>query len=1120
MDKKIAFLLVALLIPWIAHASNSLEISTPGTNIGISTVSPNNTLGINGGVAVGSYSYTNTTAPTNGAIIQGNVGIGSPTPGQQLDVSGTVRGTNFTAGAGGITLGGVTINSWSGSGQWASNGNNIYNSNSGNVGIGSSTPAQKLLVDGGGIAAELVNKGYEEVFPQPAALITDGQNEIQSLAVWMNKLYVGYFINSGNSGDSDHDQAPIYVTDGNTLTPYFNMGIGPSFLAPSYLYPYGGELYAGSQTGYYNTTIGDVGNDATGCIWKTNSQGTVSNLLEFPGTKFTSTTSKVTFPTTVHNQISGSTAYSVEFYGRIDDMGRGSAGNGKIFYKLNGTTAGVSFQLYSTTPAPYYANTPNYGLTVSIDEGGTTKTTTTTSTAFQIGLNHDFIFSWTSGSAPHIYVDGVEASYSSTTPVTTPSNDTSVNAVLGNNSSGTAGFSGSFRRLNIWNNYALTSSDATSLSGGGSAAQSPTGSYLFTEGTGTATADSSGNGNTATIVSPVYWNTNLMDVVYCPGDWNLTAFQAFKGNLYASSSYVKGTITKYNPITNTGTNVYTGSGGYTAVNYMFVHNGILFASIAGNLGGIKHEIVSSPDGVTWTVEASGLNASGSNFGEYLGKLMVGENVSVIDFRNDSTGTWYSVSNNLPASNLQWSLIPYNGYLLSDATQGGGAQFYKSFDGVHWTTDYTINDSTQTEPYIAANYNGSVYFGLGFTTNTSANLWRKTDSVGEQTDYINTFLNRMSKYNYNGYNYPDDPSSLAISSPVVFASNVGIGTANGSGALVVSGNVGIGTSLPNNIVDVEGSTNGGLQEILENNSTGTSADASFEVANTGYQFEKLNLDLPSPTNTGTTIGRNNNEIAFLTEQFVSTPSLAGNGRDIGVINLNPRDFYIVQGGHYATGFASTENLTLSGETGNLGLKDTLPQYSMSLGGNTAGTIGMERETTATTGGNALTINAGGGTASGAIVSINPTPTAAGTAYYYGDILNITGCGGSGGQVAVRSLTVNYSTNPVAEFKLLSPGKGYSVSTGCSTSGGHGTGATVSITAVNTSSNVNGGNLTLSSGVSVGTGTSNAYIQVYPGNVGTSTSDNSPITALTVIGSSGNVGIGSAKPRDRSWTLLVQ
>jgi hypothetical protein len=98
-------------------------------NVGIGTETPINKLDVEGSVAVGAgYSGANT-APTNGMIIEGNVGIGTETPINKLDVEGGVA-----VGAG-----------YSGANTAPTNGMIIE----GNVGIGNNDPQAKLEVGDG-----------------------------------------------------------------------------------------------------------------------------------------------------------------------------------------------------------------------------------------------------------------------------------------------------------------------------------------------------------------------------------------------------------------------------------------------------------------------------------------------------------------------------------------------------------------------------------------------------------------------------------------------------------------------------------------------------------------------------------------------------------------------------------------------------------------------------------------------------------------------------------------------------------------------------------------------------------------------------------------------------------
>ena len=84
----------------------------PAQNVGIGVSSPKSMLSVNGttssgGLAIGDSSYTSTTgtiAPTNGALIEGNVGIGLTAPQVPLPVDGSIW----------VAPGGITGAFWAG----------------------------------------------------------------------------------------------------------------------------------------------------------------------------------------------------------------------------------------------------------------------------------------------------------------------------------------------------------------------------------------------------------------------------------------------------------------------------------------------------------------------------------------------------------------------------------------------------------------------------------------------------------------------------------------------------------------------------------------------------------------------------------------------------------------------------------------------------------------------------------------------------------------------------------------------------------------------------------------------------------------------------------------------
>ena len=124
--------------------------------VGIGTITPGYQLDVQGGSInssgglciagdcktawsqVGGGTSQWTTSGTTINYSTGNVGIGVASPGTKLDVNGAVNATSFTIGGTAIT-----------SSQWSSSGSTI-NYSGGNVGINNSTPLAKLHVTGVG----------------------------------------------------------------------------------------------------------------------------------------------------------------------------------------------------------------------------------------------------------------------------------------------------------------------------------------------------------------------------------------------------------------------------------------------------------------------------------------------------------------------------------------------------------------------------------------------------------------------------------------------------------------------------------------------------------------------------------------------------------------------------------------------------------------------------------------------------------------------------------------------------------------------------------------------------------------------------------------------------------
>ena len=126
----------------VTDASERLTVLANG-NVGIGTTAPSEKLEVDGNTKATSF------IKDGGTSTQYLMADGSVTSGAGGGVTKIIAGTNVTISPVGGT-GDVTINASGGSGSsnWTLTGNDIYNSNSGNIGIGTASPSEKLEVDG------------------------------------------------------------------------------------------------------------------------------------------------------------------------------------------------------------------------------------------------------------------------------------------------------------------------------------------------------------------------------------------------------------------------------------------------------------------------------------------------------------------------------------------------------------------------------------------------------------------------------------------------------------------------------------------------------------------------------------------------------------------------------------------------------------------------------------------------------------------------------------------------------------------------------------------------------------------------------------------------------------
>ena len=315
--------------------------------------------------------------------------------------------------------------------------------------------------------------------------------------------------------------------------------------------------------------------------------------------------------------------------------------------------------------------------------------------------------------------------------------------------------------------------------------------------------------------------------------------------------------------------------------------------------------------------------------------------------------------------------------------------------------------------------------------------------------------------------------IALSLALIFVAHPAL--ASTSTLYTNSTSVGVGTTTPLNALEVYDGVIEGAQLAI-----GTTSTDGLLLANTTAATSSVQQYSPRVHFSGQGWKTNSTASSQSVDMIEEVQPVSGASAPTGNLVWSNS----INGGSYSALMALTSG-------GYLGIGTTSPTNILSLAGQSAQEIWMEREYTASTAGNNLTLSAGGATSGGSnllggnLILSSGITTGTGTSSVQFQAYPAAASSGSGDNSAITAATLSASGS-------ASSGQG-TLATTIQSTGGSGT-------------DKNGGALTLASGVSTGTGSSNINFNVYGAAGSSSSTVNSPTTAMTILGN-GNVGIGT-------------
>ena len=306
-------LIVQLAFLVAPHAAYAVGTADGYVSVG-TTTNPTSEFGVYGGATIGS-SYNNILAPTNGLLVQGNVGIGTTSPSaplhiiadttaqegiriqrpgvptQYLALNEQNNGSHQIQAYGDKSLGITNYSTNYGIQFYVNNGTNgaLTIGKTGFIGIGSTSPQSLLDVESSGtVIFNNSSVGIGTTAPQSKLHIQSGEVQVGSSGATCSAANAGAISYASGALSYCNGSAWTSTASGNGSTGYDALWTSPTAIGTGLIYESGGKVGIGTASptralesysttyGYTGIFYGNSGGAAAVALGGVNGVGTVS----------------------------------------------------------------------------------------------------------------------------------------------------------------------------------------------------------------------------------------------------------------------------------------------------------------------------------------------------------------------------------------------------------------------------------------------------------------------------------------------------------------------------------------------------------------------------------------------------------------------------------------------------------------------------------------------------------------------------------------------------------------------------------------------------------------------------------------------------------------------------